>query len=155
MCMVNAMINLLERAESLFQPEDLPFCIYRNSRGRTVYLTAQELTKYIRKVAKKLYPHMTKEELSYFSCHSLRVWAAVLLSEAGKDGDYIKIRLRWCSESYRVYLRDTLNSAIEHNKSLNTNSKNILYALNQSLLDNTDKEFNEINTEMGDYIDLE
>jgi hypothetical protein len=156
MCMVDAMLNLLERAESLLQADDLPFCVYRNNRGKTVYLTAQELTKYIRKVAKKLYPHMTEEELSYFSCHSLRVWAAVLLSEAGKDGDYIKIRLRWCSESYRVYLRDTLNSAIEHNRSLNTNSRNILYALNQSLLDDIDEEFDEIDAEeMGDYIDLE
>jgi hypothetical protein len=83
----------------------------RQYGGKTVYLTGQAVTNYLRKISKKIYPHMTEEELSYYSCHSFRVWAAVLLSEAGKNGDYIKIRLRWCSKSYRVYLRDMLNSA--------------------------------------------
>jgi hypothetical protein len=98
---------------------------------------------------------MTEEELSYFSCHSFRVWAAVLLSKAGKDGDDIKIRLRWCSESYRVYLRDTLNSAAEHNKSLQTNSTNIHFALHAGLLAALDEEFDYIDNEMGEYVDLD
>jgi hypothetical protein len=99
---------------------------------------------------------MTVEELSYYSCHSFQVWAAVLLIEAGKDGDYIKIlRLRWYSESYRVYLRDALNSAAEHNNTLDANSRNILYALNKGLLAGLKDEYEHIDNKMGDYIDLE
>ena len=84
LCIVDAFINLIERAKLLGQPDNMPFCMYRNTRRKTVYLTGKVLTEYIRKIAKKLYPHMMEEELSYFSCHSFRVWAAVLLSEAGK-----------------------------------------------------------------------
>lgn len=63
--------------------------------------------------------------------------------------------MRWCSESYRVYLRDTLNSAAEHNNTLDANSRNILYALNEGLLAAFEDEYEYIDNEMGDYIDLE
>jgi hypothetical protein len=155
LCIVDEFINLIERAKLLGQQDNMPLCVYQNNRGKTVYLTGKALTDYIRKIAKKLYPHMKEEELSYFSCHSFRVWAAVLLSEAGKDGDYIKIRLRWCSEWYRVYLQDTLNSAAEHNKSLQTNSTNIHFALHAGLLTVLEEEFDHIDTEMGECLDLE
>ncbi len=37
----------------------------------------------------------------------MRVWACVLLVEAGKLTDYIKKRLCWLGDSFRMYLRDT------------------------------------------------
>jgi hypothetical protein len=37
----------------------------------------------------------------------LRVWAWVLLNKAGKSPDYIKKRLCWLGDSFRIYLRDT------------------------------------------------
>jgi hypothetical protein len=42
----------------------------------------------------------------------LRVWACVLLNEAKKLPDYIKKRLRWLGDSFRMYLRDT--AIIQH-----------------------------------------
>jgi hypothetical protein len=42
----------------------------------------------------------------------LRVWACVLLDKAGKLLDYIKKRLRWLGDSFRMYLRDT--AIIQH-----------------------------------------
>jgi hypothetical protein len=39
--------------------------------------------------------------------HSVRVWAVVLLDEAGMNSDFIKSRLRWMGDLYRLYLRDT------------------------------------------------
>jgi hypothetical protein len=42
----------------------------------------------------------------------LRVWACVLLDEAGKLPDYIKKRLSWLGNSFRMYLRDT--AIIQH-----------------------------------------
>ena len=83
-CAVEAIINIIERAQSLGQDVDLPFAVYRNKNGQKQYITGNRLTKHIRKIAKKLYPHMSEDELGYFSCHSLRVWTCVLLSEAGK-----------------------------------------------------------------------
>jgi hypothetical protein len=42
----------------------------------------------------------------------LRVWACVLLNKAGKLLDYIKKRLCWLEDSFRMYLRDT--AIIQH-----------------------------------------
>jgi hypothetical protein len=118
LCVVNAILNMIERAQMLGQSDKDPMCVYEDKKGRMKYLTHQEMTDYIRKVAKEVYPHMTKADLAYYSCHSFRVWAAVLLHEAGKNGDYIKIRLRWVSEAYRVYLRNTKNTAKLHNAAI-------------------------------------
>ena len=40
-------------------------------------------------------------ELSKYSAHYLRVTAAVLLHQAQKDPEYIKIRLRWVSNAFQ------------------------------------------------------
>jgi hypothetical protein len=50
--------------------------------------------------------------LKQYSAHSLRVWACVLLNEAGKLPDYIKKRLRWLGDSFRMYVQDT--AIIQH-----------------------------------------
>jgi hypothetical protein len=42
----------------------------------------------------------------------LRVWACLLLNKAGKPLDYIKKRLHWLGDSFRMYLRDT--AIIQH-----------------------------------------
>ena len=153
-CTVDAIINMIERAQLLDQPNDLPFGVYKDKKGVKKYVTGNVMTRYIRKIAKKLYPHMTEDDLSYFSCHSFRVWACVLLSEAGKNGDYIRIRLRWASESYRIYLRDTLNSAAQHNETLGDNAGNIIFKLDEMHLPEEDDELQEDET-MGNFIDIE
>ena len=62
---------------------------------------------------------MSKETLLKYSCHSIRVWAYVCLDEVGKPSDFIKNRLRWMGESYRVYLRETKKINEQHKDSLN------------------------------------
>jgi hypothetical protein len=42
-----------------------------------------------------------------FSSHSGRVWAIIILDEAGMLPDFIKSQLRWMGNSYRLYLQDT------------------------------------------------
>lgn len=42
------------------------------------------------------------------------VTAAVLLQQAGKDADYIKMCLRWAGESYSIYLRNAAILARQH-----------------------------------------
>ena len=61
---------------------------------------------------------MPKDTLPKYSCRSIRVWACVCLDEAGKSPDFIKKRLRWMGESYRVYLRDTNKVNEQHKDAL-------------------------------------
>ena len=105
---------------------DLPLEVYLDDDGEVVYLTDKALTAFIRKVVKAVYPDISKEELMLYSCHSLRVWAAVLLHEAGKLPDFIKKRLRWLGESYRIYLRDTLKTGQQHNDALAESSQAVI-----------------------------
>ncbi len=44
----------------------------------------------------------------------IRVSASVLLQVAGKNGNFIRTRLRWESEAYRDYLRNTDIMAHKH-----------------------------------------
>jgi hypothetical protein len=150
-CAVNAAINLIDRARQLGQPSNLPFAIYK-TRSKTKYMTNQLLTRMIREATKKSHTHMSKEELSKYSCHSYRVWACVLLHEAGKDGDYIRVRLRWLSEAYRVYLRDTSSTAKAHVQALKRNTHRLNLALAASQIMPLHETVDE-DLEMGEYAD--
>jgi len=46
------------------------------------------------------------------------VTAVNLLHKAGKDGAYIKLRLRWLSDCYLIYLRNTDIIMDQHNAAL-------------------------------------
>jgi hypothetical protein len=71
---------------------------------------------------KACHPDLTKEEISHFSSHSGRVWAVVLLDEAGMNPDYIKYQIRWLGDSYRLYLRDTAVHQLKHTAALEQSS---------------------------------
>jgi hypothetical protein len=58
---------------------------------------------------------MTLDNLNNYSAHLLLVWACVLLDKAGKSPEYIKKRLHWLGDSFRMYLRVT---PIIHNQHL-------------------------------------
>jgi len=120
------MAKMVQRKRRLSHPMDLPLIVYLDADGEVVYLTDKALTAFIRKAVKAAYPDISKEELMLYSCHSLRVWAAVLLHEAGKLPDFIKKRLRWLGESYRVYLRDTLKTSQQHNEALADSSQAVI-----------------------------
>jgi hypothetical protein len=50
----------------------------------------------------------------HFSSHSTRVWAVVLLDEAGMNTDFIKSQLCWMGNPYRLYLQDTTVLQTKH-----------------------------------------
>jgi len=106
-CNVTALTNMALRKHKLKHTMDLPLAVYKDSKGKVCYLTRAKATEVIRKAVKAVYPDVSKEELSKYSSHSFRVWACVILDEQGMPPDFIKKRLRWLGESYRVYLRDT------------------------------------------------
>ena len=77
------------------------------TNGVKNYLTGSKIAKLPQTVAQTVHPHMTWEEISRFSLHLGRVWAVGLLDEAGMSPEFIKSRLRYLSNAYRLYLRNT------------------------------------------------
>ena len=86
----------------------------RKKQGKLTFITNNVTYNHLKACARIVYPDITKTELSQFSAHMFRVTACVLLQHAGKDADYIKTRLRWESEAYRTYLRNTDILANQH-----------------------------------------
>jgi hypothetical protein len=105
-------MRLVIRARRLNQPDDMPIMLYKTKNGKVIYLTGNKVAKLLRKTFQKVCPDTTPDKLKQYSAHSLMVRACVLLDEAGKSPDYIKKRLRWLGDSFRLYLRDT--AIIQH-----------------------------------------
>jgi hypothetical protein len=99
--------------------------VFVNKNNATKYLASNEIAEVLRSIAKAVHPDLTKEELKKFSSHSGRVWALVLLDEAGMTPDFMKSRLRWMGESYCLYLRDTLILQRKHVDALKKESDEI------------------------------
>jgi hypothetical protein len=81
-------------------------------KGKVIYLTGNKIAKLFRKAVKKVRPDTTPDKLKGYSAHSFRVWACILLDKAGKLPNYIKKRLCWLGDSFRMYLRDA--AIIQH-----------------------------------------
>ena len=98
-CPVKIATDIVEMATQLGANNSTdPLGIYQSNNGDTVFLTGDQITKYYRYVKKLVFPTILNAELKLFSCHPIRMRTAVLLHEAGKDGLYIKLRLRWLSD---------------------------------------------------------
>ena len=112
------MMQIIDRADQLGQPHHLPLAVFKDTAGKVKYLTGQVYTEFVRQQIKKAYPLIPDNELSLYSTHSLRVTAANLLHEAGKDGSYIKLRCRWKSDCFEIYLRNTVKIRRQHAEAL-------------------------------------
>eukprot|EP00957_Ditylum_brightwellii_P164954 12559603-Ditylum_brightwellii.AAC.1 len=78
------------------------------------YITEKQVDSILQSVAKSLYNLTNLEDIRRFSSNSIRVGACVLLHSSGKDGELIKIRLHWKSDTFRLYLRNTALIAGQH-----------------------------------------
>jgi hypothetical protein len=90
----------------------MPVMVYKTKKGKVIYLMGNKIAELLRKAVKKIRPDTTPDELKRYSAHSLRVWACVLLNKAGKLPNYIKKRLRWLGDSFKMYLKNT--AIIQH-----------------------------------------
>ena len=61
-----------------------------------------------------------------FLSHSVRVWAVILLDEAGMNSVFIKSCLHWMGNSYRLYLRDTGVLQAKHMSALERASNDLM-----------------------------
>jgi hypothetical protein len=64
--------------------------VFVNKQGITKYFTGSKITEVLQYIAKTCHPDLTRDELMHFFSHSGRVWAIVLLDEAGMNPDFIK-----------------------------------------------------------------
>ena len=133
---VRSPYRIFLRSKRLGQSDSQPMGVYENHQGLVKYLTGNKISELLQADAKKCHPDLTKDEISHFSSHSGRVWAVVLLDEAGMNPDFIKSRLRWMGESYRLYLRDTAILQQKHITALEQSSFDFisLYGDNRTAL---------------------
>jgi hypothetical protein len=143
------------RARRLRQPDDMPVACYLY-KGTLNYLTGKRIAQLFCEAVKAIHPTTSDAELQRYSAHSLRVWACVLLDEAGMSPDFIMARLRWMGNSFRMYLRDTGIIQDKHRDVLRAASQEIIDLIagssanipNMAGLSTVD-----VDNTMGDYVD--
>ena len=151
-CPVRAAFRIAQRAAHLNnESQDEPLAVYLNKSGIKKYLTGAKIAELLRKIAKEVHPDLMPKDIKKFSSHSGRVWAVVLLDQAGKSPDFIKSRLRWLGDSYRTYLRDTAVIQTQHTAALNYDSSKFaaILGINANALPNTVP----LDVDMGEYND--
>ena len=126
LCPVRAGIRIVLRAHRLKVTEDEPIAVYVNKKGLRKYVTGSKIAEHFREAATEVHGITDKKELSLYSAHSMRVTAAVLLHQANKSGSYIKIRLRWASDTFMMYLRNTLEQAKQHVNAVTEENERII-----------------------------
>jgi hypothetical protein len=62
--------------------------VFVNKHGIVKFLTGRKISKVLQSVAKACHPDLTRDEIMRFSSHSGRVWAIVILDEAGMLPDF-------------------------------------------------------------------
>jgi hypothetical protein len=107
LCPVQGVVRMVMRATRLEQPDDMPVACYRTKIAPLLYITGSRIAALNREAVKKVRPSTLPDNLKKYSAHSLGVWACVLLDEAGMSPSFIKKRLRWLGDSFKMYLRDT------------------------------------------------
>ncbi len=103
-CPVQAAYCIFLRAKKLGQLDSEPMGIFVNKFGIKKYLTGGKIAEVLRSIAKTVHPDLTAEELNHISLHLGRVWALVLLDEAGMSPAFMTSRLWWMGDSYKLYL---------------------------------------------------
>jgi hypothetical protein len=91
-----------------------------------LYITGSRIATLLRKAVKKVQPSTSADNLKKYSAHSLRVWACVLLDEAGMSPSFIQKRLRWLGDSFKMYLHDTKAIQVKHLAALQSASSNVM-----------------------------
>ena len=118
-CPVRAAMRIRSRAIRLQVPPTSPIAVFQNQQGFSQFIDDFHVTKHLQYLAKQVYNVTNPNDLARFSTHSIRVGACVLLHETSQTPDFIKARLRWRSDTYLMYLRNTPKLAQLHNDAAN------------------------------------
>ena len=148
-CPVRAAHRIYLRAKNLGQSDSEPMGIFVNRFGIKKYLTGGKIAEVLRSIAKRVHSDWSSEELSRISSHSGRVWALVLLDEAGMSPAFMTSRLRWMGDSYKLYLRDTSILQHKHINALKKESDELMKLLGTNI--NVLPNVVPVDNDMGDY----
>ena len=94
----------------------MPVAIFydKTKKNKAIYINDFHINTVLREAAKHVYNISKKDELDKFTSHSIRVGACVLLHSQNITTEDIKFRLRWRSDSFRMYLRNVIELAERH-----------------------------------------
>eukprot|EP00957_Ditylum_brightwellii_P189524 14426244-Ditylum_brightwellii.AAC.1 len=94
LCPGRAGMIIRRRTQRLRVKTHTPIAVYSSSSKKKL-------------VAKEVYDLTFPKDIKMFSSHSIRVGTCVLLHSSRKDDKFIKLRLRWKSDVFQLYLRNT------------------------------------------------
>ncbi len=117
---------MVMRARCLAQPDNMPVACYRTKKAPLLFITGSRIATLLCKAVKKVQPSTSADDLKKYSAHSLRVWACVLLDEAGMSPSFIQKRLRLLGDSFKMYLRDTKAIQDKHLTALQLASSDVM-----------------------------
>ena len=123
--------------------------IFVNRFGIKKYLTGGKIAAILQSIAKRVHSDWSIKELSRISSHSGRVWALILLDEAGMSPAFMTSRLRWMGDSYKLYLRDTSILQHKHIDALKKESDELMKSLGTNI--NVLPNVVPVDNDMGDY----
>ena len=118
LCAVEAGLRIYHRSIRLGKSADEPLGVYKRACGTTSYFTSKQMANLLQRAAVAAHNLTDPAEISRYTSHSLRVWAATPLNHTGCTGLYIQIRLRWENETFLSYLRNTHAIADKHSAAL-------------------------------------
>ena len=121
-CILKASKRIYRRTKSLNIKTENPIAVFvevTKPKKRVKYIDDSHICRILREAASQVYNIKTKEELTKFTAHSIRVGACVLLHAQNVSAEDIKFRLRWRSDSFRMYLRNVIELAVKHTDIVN------------------------------------
>ena len=129
-CPVHAALRIRHRAIRLGVPSNEPLakflCTTGQYKDKKCFITNDHVATYLRSIAQHVYKLKKNDKaLKKWSAHSIRVTACNLLHRQGFSDTYIQTRLRWKSNAFLGYLRNTLYSAAAHTKALHIPDNNL------------------------------
>jgi hypothetical protein len=101
-----------------------PMAVYQSDTydKSTKFVTTPEIEVAMRRVAARVYkldPIKDQQALQMWLAHSLRVGACVILHSMGMSTTQLKCLLRWRSDAFMVYLRNTAIPSNHQNEIFN------------------------------------
>jgi hypothetical protein len=119
-CPVRAALRIRRRSQTCGAVTSAdPMAIFVNPKGLPQYIADTQVNAYLQKVAKAVYKITDPIELARWTCHSIRVGACVTLFNQHKNESFIMFQLRWRSNSWKVYIRDSPHLSEAHIQAFN------------------------------------
>jgi hypothetical protein len=117
---------MVMRARRLAQLDEMPVACFRTKKAPLLFITSGRIATLLCKAVKKVQPSNSADDLKKYSAHFLRVWACVLLDEAGMSPSFIQKLLRCLGDLFKMYLSDTKAIQDKHLAALQLVSSDIM-----------------------------